>query len=613
MSTAARLFFLTLISCSQPLPPGRQADLSVASQPDSEAPDLGPSCQSECPTENATRCTSGGQEQTCLMKNGCLVWDTASDCAPGSLCCNDTCVTIDENNCFGCGTVCTGATPVCSSTLERCACTATACAPSRHDCDANLGVCVACIDPPIPESRSDIYVDGAAVISGTGSLGCPYGSIGQGLLEAGASSAPVRTVHLAAGTYSAENFPLTVRSGVSLAGAGASATIIQGTGALDHSLAGGALNVSTFATIVLGDEAGSTNLRDLTVRMPSAAPAANHYGVLCDRGNTPQTITNPPATMPAPNATLSGVTVGPGFDYGIAVTNTTIPSPSACNLRLEKSSVSGNFNGIWVVGCGTGGPGGIVSAQIDGNQLTNNGKPSNDGYGVVVWDCSSPVAVSNNTFDGDNGGLALAQHPRLDSGIPVPGFITIENNTFKNLTNVGIVMGAAVILERLTSNSFTNISTSIVGYPGIAVVLDGSGGGANNYRPQIKKARKNSFIGNDLGVVFRGSTPIAPDPDGYDTDFGSDADPGNNIFRCNSTPSGSSLIGYDVLVQTTSVNGGGLGFAGNQWDSAGPRVTAAVSAANGYEVLESGASPVPPINLDNSTASTAMCPAGRTP
>jgi hypothetical protein len=539
---------------------------------------------------------------------GCLVWNSAADCAPGSMCCNDSCVPIDESNCFACGTSCGGDTPVCSTTMQRCVCTAAACAPSHHDCDPNLGKCVACIDPPIPESRSDIYVDGAAVLAGTGSLGCPYGSIGQGLLEAGASTAATRTVHLAAGTYSSENFPLTIRSNITLAGAGAANTIIQGTGAIDHSMAGGALNVSTFATIVLGGANTSSNLRDLTVRMPSPGPTSNHYGILCDQGNAWPTITNPPSPSPSPNATLSGVTIGPGFDYGIAVTNTTIPSPSGCNLRLEKSTVSGNYNGMWIVGCGTGGPGGIVSAQIDGNQIVNN----TSGYGTNVWDCSSPVAISNNTYDGEAGGIALAQHPRLDSGIPVPGYITVENNSFQNLTSAGLVMGAAVLVERLTSNSFTNISTpASAGYPGIAVVLDNSSGSSGNYRPQIKKARKNSFIGNDIAVVFRGAVPIAPDPNGYDTDFGSDADPGNNIFRCNSAPTGSSLIGYDVLVQANSA-GGILSFAGNQWDSASVRLTSATSAANGYEILESGSS-APIVNVDNAAAATAICPATRTP
>jgi hypothetical protein len=403
---------------------------------------------------------------------------------------------------------------------------------------------------------------------------------------------------------------MVVRSGISLDGAGAATTIIEGKGALDHTTSGGALSYANlFATVLLGDAAQPTNLSNLTVRAPSPVPVASYYGVLCDRGNAATTITNPPATSPAPNATLSGVTVGPGFDYGIAVTNSSLPAASACNLKLTASTVKGNNNGIWVVGCGTGaGPAGIVAAQIGGAGSEGNQIIDNSGYGLIVWDCSSPVRITGNVFDNDSVGVALAQHPRIDASIPVPGYLTADGNTFRNLTSTGIVMGASVILERLLSNTFTNITNP--NGTAMAIVVDSnSAPGPNYYRPQIKLARSNNFLGNDGAIELRGTTPIANDPDGLDTNFGTVGDPGNNVFRCNAPLTGS---GYDIEVFSGNA-GGSLRFAGNQWDSAPPRVALVGSAVNGTELVFSGPTPSPTPILDNATVSTAACPAGRSP
>jgi Protein of unknown function (DUF1565) len=599
--------------CSTALPAGTEPDLPVVNVDLAADNDLA-SCHNDCPAEGMSMCTTDGKRQLCMKDGACLVWGPAADCDAGNLCCNGQCVPSDAENCFACGTVCSGATPVCSPTLMGCTCTALSCATTHQDCDANQGACVSCVAPPVPETRSDFYVDSRAQVAATGSLGCPFSTVGGALSPAGASQATTRTVHVAAGIYANEVFPLVVRNGVSVVGESAATTILQGEGKLDHSAAGGALNgTGYYATVLAGDASQVNALSNLTLRpAASPSPVPSHFGVFCDQGNTPQTIANPPSPSPSPNTLLSNLTLT-GYDYGLIVTNSTVPSATGCDVRMVSSTLTSNNVGAWVVGCGTGGPGSIVAATVGdlgsatGNNFKSNSNAGHGGYGLIVWDCSSPVGISNNTFDGDDSGIALAQHGRLDPGILVPGYITVENNVFKNLYNFGLDMGAAVLVERLIGNSFTNITNA--GSTGTGIILENSSGGAGNYRPQIKRARNNQIIGNDVGMIVRGGTPIAPDPSGFDTDFGTDADPGNNLFRCNSS---TGAIGYDLQVASMATGGGTLRFAGNQWDHAPPSA-ASGSGANGTDVIITAPSNPPTMLLDNPAVSTATCPAGRSP
>jgi hypothetical protein len=597
--------------------------LAPDAHPDIAGLDLRP-CMADCFPAGMGVCNANGQLQMCnLGADGCLHLSAPTPCGFDQLCCSGACVTVDEKNCFQCGRACTGQTPKCSPITMTCACTLTSC-PNGYDCDPS-GVCSICADPPVPETRTDFYVDVHTSFVGKGTPGCPYAHVGDGITEANTNNnATATTVHIAPGTYNVgtgEIFPLVLRKGVSLVGADPTTTIIEGIGPLDHTGAGGALNIMTKATIVAGDTMRPSTISNLTVR-PSPSPATptiGEYGVFCDQGSALQTVANPPqAGYPAPTLSLAALTVGPGYEYGVAVTNSTVPAATGCNLKMVSSTVTGNYNGMWVVGCGTGGPGGIVAVQVgdmtagSGNLLSKNGNgTANSGPAVVVWDCSSPVRFYNNTFDSDNIGIAIAQHPRLDPTIPVVDYIDIQNNTFSNLTNVGIDLNTAAVIDQLIGNTFTNITAAVAhGYRGAGLIVNGSNGSAKNYRPQVKRARNNQFIGNDEAVEFRGFVPIVPDPDGINTDFGVASDPGNNVFRCNSTPMAATLPGWDLYVSAPAANGGTLNFSGNQWDHSPPtQVTSPSSnAANGTDVVL--VSPQPMIITGNSSVSAAMCPAG---
>jgi hypothetical protein len=240
-----------------------------------------------------------------------------------------------------------------------------------------------------------------------------------------------------------------------------------------------------------------------------------------------------------------------------------------------------------------------------GNTFVNIKNSGNNASSITLWDCSSPDYIQGNTFDGDDIAVVIAKHVQTD-------VVTVENDTFKNLTNFGIDMSPLGGLDRLIGNTFTNISApSSVGYRGVALIIGESNTtGAN--RPQIKKARTNSFIGNDVAIEWRGSAVFSNDT--ALTDFGTPTDAGKNVFRCNSTGTGSALVGYDLLIAQQATAGQAVpSFAGNQWDHSSPTTATAASAANGTDVLYTQTTNTPAFDLSGATVSTAACPTGRTP
>src|SRR5262249_30888198 len=142
------------------------------------------------------------------------------------------------------------------------------------------------------------------------------------IAAANASTAATRTIHVAAGTYNpalGERFPLQLRK-ISLVGAGATKTIIQGIGAFDHTALGGQFTQSIEVTGRLGDEAVGVDVSDLQVRAPADAVTNGSYGIFCDQGNAPNMTGAPPSPFLAPNLDISNVNLGPGLDQGLIIT-----------------------------------------------------------------------------------------------------------------------------------------------------------------------------------------------------------------------------------------------------------------------------------------------------
>ncbi len=585
-------------------------------------------CIQTCSKAGQVTCNNN-HSQTCKSVNGCLQLGPTMDCGSSGLCCATGCVPIDENNCGQCGGTCGGRTPACSSGAPySCVCTGAACATVQEDCNTLTGMCQTCFPIPVPENRTDFWVDGAASVEPTCGQGCPYLTITQALAVAATSSATApKTIHVAPGTYTnggnnPETFPLMLRNGTSLVGSGQGATIVSGTGAYDHSALEGAFNGSAYqVTIVVGDATKSSTISGLSVVAGASHQTnGNYLGILCDEGNASSPYASPPPS-PYPSATLvvDQVTVGPGFGDGLVCTNTaTAAKINGCNLKMTRSTATGNGIGVWVIGGGQGSkPGGLpVAAQIgdlagNGNKLTANTlSGGNIGYGLVIWDGSSPVHIYGNTFDGDDYGIAIGQHPLLDGTILVVDYLDMQNNILRNLNLGGLNLGAAAVIDQLIGNTFTNISNpNTGGAPAYAIQLSGDGGSTPVYRPEIRRARNNVFIANDIAFGTAGAGAIDGNDHATATDFGTVADPGHNMFVCNAVPSPGPSLGGDVYIPTTAINGGALSFVGNSWDHAPPNQSPTQTNGTDVVVVSGG----PTITLTGATVAASPCPVTNRP
>jgi hypothetical protein len=595
------------------------------SMPDLSMPDLMP-CPNACPMEGAQMCM-GTSVRVCMQMGSCLSWSPPSDCGADRICCANACVDVDVTHCYACAIACGTDAPVCSGTLKKCACTPASCAASNRDCDATSGGCVTCQPPPAPETRSDFYVDGAAGAVATGSQGCPYKTIADALAAATQSSAAQKTIHIAAGTYStAETFPIVLRQGISLVGAGATTTTITGEGLWNGATAHSQQDAMVKTTIVVGSDGNATNTISGLTLLPASTSGA--YGVFCDRGNAPP-IANPVAAgFPAANVTLKGLTLGPAYDFGILATNSKPDDTmvdSGCNLLVLGSTFTGDAGGIWAVGCGINHPGTsahTVAVQIGDNlakdaniftKLHNPGTgafPSggNNGTGLHAWDCVSPIRVLNNKFDDTDGALIFAMHSR-------DHVVDIENNTMSNLSNYGVETSQNMQIDQFIGNTLTNIGQGTPPAPNAPFSHAGLSVGTTG---QVMKARKNVFQNNYIGVEITGCgmggscSLVNPPATRSVIDFGTAADPGNNTFACNSHA--SNAVGYDVWIHLSSTSDPALAmaFAGNAWNRDGVSATAGGTDGNDLVVTTSTGT-APTVDTSGQKTSVPTCTGGRVP
>src|SRR5579883_1362609 len=155
-----------------------------------------------------------------------------------------------------------------------------------------------------------------------------------------------------------------------------------------------------------------------------------------------------------------------------------------------------------------------------------------------------------------------------------PGHFVIEDNQFSDLTSIGLDVRASTSMDSLQRNPFARITSAGGVPPGGALSINGNNVASNEY-PTILRARDNTFIGNDIAIQWLGTSSI-----GVSSDFGKVGDPGNNVFRCNSTAIGSAN-GYDVDFTLPGDGTTTLWFAGNAWDHVPPSQANQSTAPNG--------------------------------
>jgi hypothetical protein len=453
--------------------------------------------------------------------------------------------------------------------------------------------------PPTADRRADVYVGNDAAANAGAHPYCPYPSI-TAALNAVSGRSPV-TIHVSPGVYDAnhgERFPIVLRGALSLVGAGATQTIIEGLGAVDHAADQGAFVKATMsATLLVGDASATVRLSGLTVRTGLPGLTNLAYGVFCDHGNTPPQGT--PVTTPG-NTVLDGVTVGPGYHTSIVVTNSFY---DGCNLTMTGSTVTGSAQGVWIVGCGLsrGSQGGSVAATIgDGGNGNGNSfdaiygtdaTTGNIGIAVAVWDCTQAVTLKGNQISNSGAGYAAGMH----NGPPP---VVFEGNRLINIAGAGIILDHVATIQELSDNVFQGIRgkpNSLGSAQGAIVLLAES---------QVLAARRNQIIANDIGLYIEGQ-PISAS---RIINFGTKADDvGDNVFRCNSKLDGNH--GFDVWTNLAP-GSGPIALVGNAWDHMPPSSATSLGAADGTDLVDTSAAPAPQLMTEPSARASIPCPAG---
>jgi serine/threonine-protein kinase len=413
---------------------------------------------------------------------------------------------------------------------------------------------IACV-PGDPDAR-EVYVDASSRgAPANGTAACPYKTITSAL------ATRAKVVHVVAGTYDAklgEKFPLVVRGERSIVGAGVGETRIVGVGRFE--MRGTVMGLgSADATLVIGDDRATASIAKLSIVHDLDHP--DGWGVVCDRGNL-RAFVAATGEPPPPSFVATDVEVA-GFDIDVVVGGTL--GTSGCNARLERAKVHHAWTGAWVLGCGgvEDVPQGPIASALDVEDSrfeAINAKGNDLGVGVRVWDCTRWLAVRRSHFGTSDIGIWLVNH------IAAATRAIVEDNELRHLRVAGFIVDRAAAVERLVGNMFEGISPGVpttIASRGVGLVFDRHD--EVNAGPQLRYARRNTFMDNDVGIEFRGLLPIEGS-----FDFGRADDPGNNTIWCNATIDGAPVPGGDVVVRAPIDPGAKLSFAGNRWNHAPP-------------------------------------------
>lgn len=430
-------------------------------------------------------------------------------------------------------------------------------------------------------SAVEVWVDPAARGDGTGTAVCPLSTITAALRAIDGRGGAV--IHAAPGTYDAgsgEVFPLQLRAGQTLVGAGIEQTILRGRGTLFGPLPGDAGSGSLDVALELGDRASSTAVSDLTIESPD--DDAVGVGVVCGRGRADD------APGGEPDTTLTRVRVR-GFGTGILVTSGVDATRGGCALRVVRGELASNTRGIHAARSGRAE--GVQTVELtDGTELRFQ-RAEGRGRGVVAGPGTRRVTVEDTTFVSGDGGLSVAAEPRdaLE--------LVVRRSVFQRLDVVGleVVAPASVELDRSTFEYVQSPSFDDAG-PARALAVTSTRGGA------LRLVVRNSvFFASDLAIE------LAVDAlDGID--LGTPEAPGHNSMRCSSAPRASGRALPDVRLELAAP-GGVLAIAGNTWDHTPPTE----GSDNGADLSVTRARPGRVDASGAEATTTPACPADRTP
>jgi hypothetical protein len=387
-----------------------------------------------------------------------------------------------------------------------------------------------------------------------GKVPCSFPTITEAVAAARKWPGTARTIHVPAGVFSdpQEKFPLDLRGGISLEGAGTPDTTIHGIGDFDHGIEGGGRPGAARATILTGDPTLPSHVSGLRILSGTNAVVGDSgnrstYGVFCDRGNAVAAA----ATQPTPNLAIDKITVGASYGAGVVISNSSIPS-SGCNARVTSSVFEAtNWIGVAVGGCDSNAASSQMALELGhdattGNTFNNVGEDHGN-YGAVWVDgCTASFVARNNKINRGSAGILI--EPYADPAIPAGKYLILENQ-FDSQASAGLRIDHSATIQEVSNNLFQGSDEGgiFVGY-----------GAA-----QILKARGNTFLGNEFGVQIDSHGGLITGK----FDFGTTAEAGGNHFRCNAFKSGGG--GNDVAI-VGATSGSLLSFDGNFWDHVPP-------------------------------------------
>jgi hypothetical protein len=435
-----------------------------------------------------------------------------------------------------------------------------------------------CCGALLPDQR---FVDVAGRSgSATGSAACPHRTITAALDAVVAAGLHGVTVHVAAGTYDArrgERFPLALRNGTSLVGAGQGTTVIDGSGDDPLFAEGGWLAAWARPyrlAIKAGDDQATTHIAHLTLRITRAAgetiPPAT-YALVCDRG------TSPPIgkLAPPPNTLVEDVALGPGFEVGLVVSNS---STSGCNVRVTGSRFGGLLLGVFAHGglpemppvalaLGDGSDAGANRfASLHDPDLCGSQQPQAFTLGCSSKACAlwaqynvNQLLMQRNLVSDSDCGVLL--YGGLSRGV-----YRVEDNQILGAGTFGMFIGNEVHVDELSGNEIRDSAG-----PAIQLVDSAS----------ARHARNNVLAGNLVGLyVLDNAIGTADRPS---LDFGTASDPGNNVFSCNSGD--PAAHGADVALNLNAPSAVPLQMSGNSWDHV-PPTRGVAGAPDGTDIVD---------------------------
>ena len=362
------------------------------------------------------------------------------------------------------------------------------------------------------------------------------------------------TLLIAAGTY---NERVTLTKQLTLDGAGAGSTILDGTG-----LAGTGNGITINSGII------NVTIKDLTVRDYAGANPNASAGIYGVGGNNNLTVTDVDladniggsgfyANGPIDNVLMNnvdahghtningaarGIVIWNGHKSNITITNCEVYNNNCCGIELQDGSASGvtmtgnNVHDNWDNGIGIVGLDNTTAANLVGtNMVTNNGRfgieiknPNGNGTNTVISGNTVTQSASFVTLRPsevrDIAGIAVFRRGLTGSNVDVPNGVRVTGNTVSGY----IQDNGASVSE------------------GFGIVIEGTN----------HTATGNTINNNDVGLQQQaGHTPYPGDGDQNniaDTYFGR----GNSPMTCGNNLTGNTFTGNGLNTRDVGVGAG---------------------------------------------------------